>query len=153
MDTVNINGGRVERVKCSSVQGRAEAFWWNNKDVAKLGAETIASPYEEMQKLWMNTLWVLVYSKKDIQAFRMAFFFFFPSKRRYWEKLPLGCLWLWFLSACPPSCSISGLYMQVPGGNSTPQFRSLLRVLNNLVIDCFLDSLPIACNVKYWKWM
>lgn len=77
----------------------------------------------------------------------------FLSKRRYWEKLPLGHLSEWFLSACPPSCSISGLYMQVPEGSSTPWFRSLLRVLNNLVIDCFLASLAIACNVKCWKRM
>lgn len=92
------------------------------------------------------------YSTFQYSTFKDDFLIFFPlSERRYWDKLPLRHLLQWFLSASLPNRSTSGLCTQVPEGNSTLSHRSLLRVLNYLLRDCFLASLPITYNAKHWK--
>lgn len=85
-----------------------------------------------------------------MQDFRVAFYssqIFFPEIQ---GEAASGTSIIMIFISMPTQLQYFWTVRSSPEGTSAPQFRSLLRVLNDLVIDCFLASWPIACNAKYW---
>lgn len=156
MSTVCINRGKEWNVSL-----HMEAFWLNKQGLAKLRADPIASPDEDTQKgdlvedakkigYIVNGHFVSTDLWREVAVFQNRIFF---TQKGDTGKAASGTSIIMIFIYVPPTCSISGLYTQVPEANSALHFRSLPGMLNDLVIDHFLASLPIACTVKNWKRM
>lgn len=130
---------------------RSRGFWWNNQWLAKLGAKTVASPYEEIQReTWMERQKMGNTVNEHGKVYRLQSGFFFPPLSQKGDA-GKNCLWDiyrndFYLHAPPAAvflyCTCKSQRVTVLHGWDRSSGCWMV------VIDCFLASLPTTCNGK-----
>lgn len=123
---------------CKSLLGDANRRTW--REWQKMGKTRVE----------MNTLWKLVYSNNGYPGFQSGFLFLPKNFPEIQGEAASGTSIIMIFISMPTQLQYFWTVHVTPEGTGAPKFRSLLRVLDDPVIDCFHASLPIARNAKYW---